>query len=131
MSDIRLSLLDVMEYLGGTKNSRCIYEGEAILNSGHIVLCGKSGSDENHISVYALVLQTSAISSDPHTIQGQLITICDKVKVGKWSCSCKAGNSGHCKHISGVLIKCTRCIMFQKKRYHAKTIEHIIFSPTN
>lgn len=78
--------------MGGTKNSKCIYKEGAIVNSGLIILCRKRESDENHISVYAYALQISAMSADPHIIQGQLITSCHKVKGNKCSCSCKAAN---------------------------------------
>ncbi|KAK9700404.1 hypothetical protein QE152_g31252 [Popillia japonica] len=59
------------------------------------------------ISVYGLCLQTSALDSNPHEITGKL-AITTSVKIVKMHCSCKAGNSGRCKHVSAFLIKCIR-----------------------
>lgn len=102
-----------MDYLGGTNTSRCVYEGEEVLNAGHLIMCGKldSTSQEKNIVVCGLCLQTSDLKSHPHEIKGQLEIINKKLKVKNMNCSCKAGNSGKCKHISALLIKCTRCMM--------------------
>ncbi|KAG5875450.1 hypothetical protein JTB14_015676 [Gonioctena quinquepunctata] len=42
--NMRLSLLEYMRYIGGTHSSRCVYEGEEVLNAGHVILCGKLNS---------------------------------------------------------------------------------------
>lgn len=106
-----LSIIEYMRYLGGNNSSRCVYEGEEVLAAGHIVLCGKlNTSTEEQINICALCLQTSALNSNPHQISGILHNISGKFEIKEMICSCKAGNSGKCKHISAVLIKCTRCI---------------------
>lgn len=110
---MRLSLIDYMSYIGGSSSSRCVYEGEEVLNAGHIIVCGKlDSSTQDIINLCALCLQTSALTSDPHKITGQLQNILGKVVIKDMICSCKAGQSGKCKHISAVLIKCTRCVKF-------------------
>ncbi|KAJ8957216.1 hypothetical protein NQ318_007778 [Aromia moschata] len=108
MADIRLSILKYMEYLDDTVNSKCVYEGEHILNAGHLILSGKTNVTTEFINIYALCLQTSALNSNPHEISGSLNISGSTVTVGRMLCSCKAGNSGKCKHISAVLIRCTR-----------------------
>lgn len=107
---MRLSIIDYMEYLEGTNTSRCVYEGEEVLNSGHLILCGKLdfSSQVNNMFVCGLCLQTSDLKSHPHEIKGELEIINEKLKVKHMNCSCKAGKSGKCKHISALLIKCTR-----------------------
>lgn len=109
---MRLSLVDCLQYIGGSTNSRCVYEGEEVLNAGHIILLAKiNTSDENKLHLCALCLQTSALASNPHEIKGTLLTSGEKVTVADIYCTCKAGLSAKCKHISAVLIKCTRCKM--------------------
>ena len=65
------------------------------------------------IELFALCLQTSALTSKPHIITGTL-NINDSnnnnsdeknvVTIDRMSCSCKAGTSQSCKHIVGVLV---------------------------
>lgn len=108
---IKLSVLDVMNFLEANTNSRCIYEGEAVLDACHIILCGKGVClEENIINLYGLCLQTSALYTNPHEIQGVLDVDQEKVTVQSMSCTCKAGNSGKCKHISALLLKCSRYV---------------------
>ncbi|KAK9720499.1 YqaJ-like viral recombinase domain [Popillia japonica] len=130
---MKLSILEYMRYLEGSQHSKCVVEGENVVNAGHLILAGKNqeacGPDvisvyglclqtsaldsnpheiqENVISVYGLCLQTSALDSNPHEITGKL-AITTSVKFVKMHCSCKAGNSGRCKHVSAFLIKCIR-----------------------
>lgn len=110
---VRVSIVEYMKYVEGTEASRCVYEGEEVLNAGHIILFGKlNSSDLDKLTLCALCLQSSALSGDPHQIIGILLIESSIVKIQKMHCSCKAGSSGRCKHISAVLIKCTRCITF-------------------
>ncbi|KAG5889278.1 hypothetical protein JTB14_007040 [Gonioctena quinquepunctata] len=63
--NMRLSLLEYMRYIGGTHSSRCVYEGEEVLNAGHVILCGKlNSSTSEKLNLCALCLQTSALTSD-------------------------------------------------------------------
>lgn len=107
--NMKLSLIEYMRYIGGTHSSRCVYEGEEVLNAGHVILCGKlSSSTQDKLHLCALCLQTTSLTSDPHQIKGTLLKEDGQVQIEKMNCSCKAGNSGKCKHISAVLINCTR-----------------------
>ncbi|KAG5893604.1 hypothetical protein JTB14_019275 [Gonioctena quinquepunctata] len=113
MAGIWLSMLEYMDYVNGNENSRCVHEGEEVVNAGHIILYGKTEHTRNHIKLIALCLQSSAIYADPHEILGTLaIEPNNKVKIVNMSCTCKAGLGGACKHISGALIQCTRCIPY-------------------
>lgn len=114
-----LSLVDIIEYLnselkgGEVKdgNRRCLKEGEAIVDSRHIIFCGVQSNEEKEneaearcsVKIMALCLQTSKMSGPPHQIH---VRICEKgeQKVKEATCSCKAGQSGQCKHIAGVLL---------------------------
>lgn len=102
-----------MKYVKGTENSRCVYEGEEVVNAGHIILYGKTEESKNSMKIVALCLQTSALNSAPHEVYGSLIISPNNiVKIGHMRCTCKAGLGGTCKHVSGVLIQCTRCIYY-------------------
>lgn len=105
---MRLSILEYMRYLDGSTHSKCVVEGENVLNAGHLILVGKTKFTSDWINVYGLCLQSSAINSDPHEIKGTLTTQEATVKIKEMHCSCKAGNSGKCKHISALLVKCVR-----------------------
>lgn len=112
---MKLSILEYMRYLEGSQHSKCVVEGENVVNAGHLILAGKNqeACGPDVISVYGLCLQTSALDSNPHEITGKL-AITTSVKFVKMHCSCKAGNSGRCKHVSAFLIKCIRCVQVQK-----------------
>ena len=106
--ELFLTLGSVFSYLNCNASSRSIVEGEENLNSNHIILTGITEENEDSKDVYALCLQTSALRSCPHEIKGKLLISNNKVTISQFSCTCKAGLSGTCKHISAVLLKCTR-----------------------
>lgn len=109
MSDeIFVTLSSVFSYLQSTADSRCIVEGEALLNAKHIILIGTTKETDSHVEILALCLQTSAIKSSPHEIKGKLCIETGKINISKFTCSCKAGLSGTCKHVAAVLLKCSR-----------------------
>ncbi|KAL4084972.1 hypothetical protein QTP88_027831 [Uroleucon formosanum] len=109
-----LSINEMFNYLQCTPGARCVSKGEEVLNAGHIILCGIKIIIESKIYLYALCLQTSALISHPHEINGSIEMeklkndINYKIKLVEFLCSCKAGASGCCKHISAYLIQCTR-----------------------
>ncbi|KAF0757310.1 SWIM-type domain-containing protein [Aphis craccivora] len=109
-----LSINEIFNYLKCTPGARCVSEGEEFLNAGHIILCGIKSIIESKICLYALCLQTSALTSHPHEINGSIEMeklkndINYKIKLVEFLCSCKAGASGRCKHVSAILIQCTR-----------------------
>jgi hypothetical protein len=104
-----LSIIDYNSYMNSGKNSRTVIEGEELVNANHLTLCGITKKSHNSFSIYALCLQTSALLSQPHTIEGSFDIGSRRALIHKFICSCKAGNGGRCKHISAVLIYCMRC----------------------
>ncbi|KAJ8976154.1 hypothetical protein NQ317_018093 [Molorchus minor] len=106
--NMRLLLEDYFSYLNASFSSRNVKEGEEVLNANHIILCGKTKSTDNEIYIQALCLQTSALNSQPHSITGILINNGEKITIRRMVCTCKAGAGERCKHISAVLLYCTR-----------------------
>ncbi|XP_030757981.1 uncharacterized protein LOC115883719 isoform X3 [Sitophilus oryzae] len=106
---MRLSIMEFMNYVGGSEHSKCVVEGENVLNAGHLILAGKieESSCSDYIDVYGLCLQSSVLDSNPHEITGKL-SLSKSIKISSMLCSCKAGNSGKCKHVSAFLIRCIR-----------------------
>ncbi|KAH6932554.1 hypothetical protein HPB50_027431 [Hyalomma asiaticum] len=50
------------------ETQRCVNEGEATFNAGHVVCCGIKSSTDTEVSVESLCLQTSAIKGPPHCV---------------------------------------------------------------
>jgi len=86
-------------------------EGEKLLQAGHLVSCGRlPQGKEGTIQLIARCLQTSSLKSGiPHKIEGSISTNGEIVKM---RCSCKAGNSGRCKHVIAALMFCQRYVCF-------------------
>ncbi|KAJ8985419.1 hypothetical protein NQ317_017048 [Molorchus minor] len=38
LDKMKLSILEYMQYLGGSEYSKCVVEGENVLNAGHLIL---------------------------------------------------------------------------------------------
>lgn len=115
---VTLSIVDYMQYLAGHEHSRCVYEGEEVLQAGHLILCGQTNkAQESELHIFALCLQTSALTSNPHEITGVLAIQGNKANVRKMVCSCKAGSCGRCKHISATLLWCTKRCIYCKVLY--------------
>ncbi|KAI4455393.1 exonuclease phage-type/recb c-terminal domain-containing protein [Holotrichia oblita] len=103
-----LSLKNLFGYLEATPASRCIGEGEAIVNAKHIITCGILEKTSCTIDIFALCWQSSALTGKPHEIKIIFIILSNEIQVSKAVCSCKGGMSGRCKHVAAVLILCTR-----------------------
>lgn len=82
--------------------------GEAILNAGHLILCGISDKTKTLLKLFALCLQTSALASHPHEISASFSVVNNNINILKATCSCKAGLGGKCKHVAATLLFCTR-----------------------
>lgn len=117
MADKPLSLAEYMSYIQATTNSRCLIEGEEVLNAGHIVLHGRTDCSPTSIKICAVCLQTSALQSHPHQITGEIKISCGAAKIFSMHCTCKAGAGGRCKHISAFLILLTRCFSLKKVKF--------------
>ena len=101
-----LSLVDILKYVEGDQGSRNLTEGEAVLNAGYLIACGRSAEEStgNVWKVLALCLQTSALTSPPHTINATFTLDGDSVTISDIVCSCKAGQGKQCKHCVAVLL---------------------------
>ncbi|KAH6926655.1 hypothetical protein HPB50_020879 [Hyalomma asiaticum] len=87
------------------ETQRCVNEGEATFNAGHVVCCGIKSSTDTEVSVESLCLQTSAIKGPPHCVN---VTVRQDTGSVKGTCTCKAGLSGKCKHFFATLIYLNR-----------------------
>ncbi|KAH6943280.1 hypothetical protein HPB50_018409 [Hyalomma asiaticum] len=65
----------------GKETQRCVVEGEATFNAGHIVCCGITQCTDTVVRVQAFCLQTSALKGPPHTV---------KIDVSKEPCSIRS-----------------------------------------
>lgn len=109
MKTIRLN--NIYKYAKATLESRNMIEGQAVLNSGNLLLCGISESSQDQFELYCLCMHSSTISSDPHEITGILAmngALSGDLHIKKMVCSCKAGLGQACKHIVAVLLYCTQ-----------------------
>lgn len=99
--NFQVLLSDIYEYVEGI---RPLKEGENVFNAGFIILCGVEPEDTT--AVKALCLRTSHLDQPPHEI---LINF-NACLNSRWMahCSCKAGQSGCCKHIIATLIYINR-----------------------
>lgn len=104
MPKIQISLYDITKYIGD--RSRPLKEGEAVFKAGHVILCGLDAG--NSETIKSLCLQTSSLTSQPHEIT---IVLNKNVNMWKCVCSCKAGQSGFCKHIVATLIYINRSVI--------------------
>ena len=100
-----LSLSEVLEFIESTTNSRNFVEREKIINAGHLIFSGLNNQSVNQHNILSYCLQSSAFRDKPHKIK----TIIDKNgKIVSSKCSCTAGLSERCKHVTAVLLFCTR-----------------------
>ncbi|KAM7303375.1 uncharacterized protein ISCGN_013336 [Ixodes scapularis] len=81
------------------ETSRLLLEGERVLEAGHVFSCSIKKVDKDCYTFIGFVLQTSALTSDPHELEIAL----NGRDVGDTSCSCKAGNY-KCKHVVAMLL---------------------------
>lgn len=117
---VKLSLNDLFNSLNAQPNSRCIREGECILDAKHIIACGTEEdktakrNTTTEVKLLALCLKTSALRENPHEVRATLSLLDSKLKPKELSCTCKAGQSQKCKHLAALLILCTRYVDPQK-----------------
>ena len=101
---MKITLQEIFKFAQCTVTSRNLIEGERLLNSKHIIKCGKLESGDN-LNIKAYCLQTSNLKGQPHEING---VIGRNGSIISFKCSCKAGLSEKCKHILAVLLYCNR-----------------------
>ncbi|KAG0443921.1 hypothetical protein HPB47_014386 [Ixodes persulcatus] len=83
----------------GLRNVTLLLEGERVLEAGHVFSCSIKKLAGDCCTLVGFVLQTSALTSDPHELE---VTLNGR-SVGDTSCSCKAGNY-KCKHLVAMLL---------------------------
>lgn len=69
------------------ETSQLLLEGERVLEAGHVFSCSVKKLAGDCCTLVGFILQTSALSSDPHEVE---VTLNGR-NVGDTSCSCKAG----------------------------------------
>jgi hypothetical protein len=65
-----LPLSSIFEYLSASPTSRCIVEGKGVLAAIYLIICGVQAKSPKKWNISAYCLQTSAVKSDPHKING-------------------------------------------------------------
>ena len=60
-----ISLEELCKYTAATPTTRNMREGQQVINSGLLIMCGVTAKTSVNIELYALCLQTSSITSDP------------------------------------------------------------------
>ena len=103
MESFEVSYGDIFEYVGDKK--RCLKEGEAVFNAGHVLACGVKSKSEDIIELSAFCAQSSSLRDKPHELN-----VVIRKEGFKVSCSCKAGMSEMCKHCVAVLIYLNRSV---------------------
>ena len=110
----KLTLGHILDYLDASEEDvksnsrRCLTEGDAIVNSHHLIHVGLKNTGASHdgsVEVFALCLQTSNLGEKPHEISVK-INVNGSIQGAK--CTCKAGLSGRCKHAVGVMLYANR-----------------------
>ena len=69
---LTLQLHTLCEFANAIPSSRNLIEGQKVVNSGMIIIIGVTSKSNESIELFALCLQTSALTSEPHTITGTL-----------------------------------------------------------
>lgn len=83
-----LPLSSINEYVAQEfATSRFLLEGEAVLEAGHVLTCSVKEKVDSNCTFVGFVLQTSALSRDPHELE----IVLKERTVAAASCSCKAG----------------------------------------
>ena len=99
---LTISLEKLRRYTAATPTTRNMREGQEIINSVLLIMCGETERTAANIQLYALCLQTSGITSDPHVVTGNLTLESSiyfknsEIFVKKMYCTCTAGSSHWC-----------------------------------
>ncbi|KAH0534595.1 hypothetical protein KQX54_005665 [Cotesia glomerata] len=107
-----LSLNQVLDLIKATPKSRNFVEGEKIINAGHLIYNRLENQNNDQYDILSYCIQSSAFRDKPHEIK----TVIQKnSQIVSSKCSCTAGLSERCKHITAVLLYCTRHDISQMK----------------
>lgn len=75
--------------------------GEEVYKASHLLDLGVVSYGEKTCKIEGVCLQSSHPAESPHTLS---IDTAEDFKHWKFYCSCKAGNSGRCKHVYAALL---------------------------
>ena len=95
---MRLSLNELYQFTKSTPSCRNFIEGESVLNTGHVMFCGRLSEQQDNVCklFIAFCMQPSNLRSHPHEIKGSIST---NGKIIDVKCSCKAGLSKKCNPV--------------------------------
>lgn len=63
------------------------------------------GTEGDNLEIHGIVLSTSSVKGDPHSLKTKLRLRDGRLKIEEASCSCKAGLSEACKHMVALLLQ--------------------------
>lgn len=69
---VTVSLKSIFDFTKATPASRNMIEGQKVINSDMIVRCGATEKSDEKVDLFALCLQSSKLTDDPHVITGTL-----------------------------------------------------------
>ena len=69
---LTLQIHPLCDFANAIPSSRNLIEGQKVVNSGMIIMCGVTSKSNKSIELFALCLQTSPLTAEPHTITGTL-----------------------------------------------------------
>ncbi|KAK0177157.1 hypothetical protein PV328_001236 [Microctonus aethiopoides] len=105
---LTVALYEIFKFLSATAASRNIVEGEQLVNSKLITMCGTTELTENTAKIYEVILKTSGIMSDPRLITGEIELLNNEVNIKFMNCNCPTGTSYSCKHIAAIFFYLNR-----------------------
>lgn len=98
-----ISLTKIISFIDG--HLRPIECGEELIKAEYFVKYGVLSMSNTGVQISGLCLQSSHIHEKPHKID---ITISASSAIEKSFCTCKAGQTGKCKHCVGLMILLSR-----------------------
>ena len=116
------SLSQVLDFIESTSNSRNFVDREKIINAGHFIFSGLNNQSANQQNILSYCLQSSDVRDQPHEIK---TIIYQNGKIVSSKCSCTAGLSERCKHVTAVLLFLLGKYKFyrlNKKNFQPKTL---------
>ena len=114
---LTLQIHTLCEFANAISLSRNLIESQKVVNSDIIIMCGITSRSNKSIDLFALCLQTSALTSESYTITATLkINNSNNndsdeknvVTIDRMPCSCKTGTNQSYKQIVGVLLHYSR-----------------------
>lgn len=86
---VSLPLSTILDYVGD--GSRCLVEGDLVLEAGHVIECSAVASScrsSGPVHIIAYVLQSSALNNDSLKVE---LKLQDEARIVEINCTCPAG----------------------------------------